>query len=123
MPVLAHGDTQAAASHELLADLLVYLMILKRRWRILAVTILVCLTFAILYLAQSTRYYEASSRVLILQQGGRPLNVGSNNPVEMMGGTDDLLATHGMIVSSPVVVGLRDQCLGSGELAHARPRG
>lgn len=94
-----------AGSQELLAEVLALALVLRRRWRIIAVTTLVCMTFAILYLAQARRYYQASSRVLILQQGGRPLNVGGNDAVQLTGGTDDLLATHGVIVASPVVVG------------------
>ena len=108
MRIMAEGPAataSASGSHEFLAEVLALAGVLRRRWRIMAVTTLVCLTLAILYLAQARRYYQASSRVLILQQGGRPLNVGTNDAVQLTGGTDDLLATHGVIVSSPLIVG------------------
>ena len=64
----------------------------------------VCLTIAGLYVAAAKRTYQATTRLLVLQQGGRPLNVANSDPNRIMEGTDDYIPTHSMIVCSPMVV-------------------
>ena len=66
---------------------------------------IVCLTLAAIYLAQAKRMYQATTRLLILQQGGRPLQVSSNDTTQQVfAGTEDYLPTHMSILSSPRVV-------------------
>jgi capsular exopolysaccharide synthesis family protein len=105
-------DVPNAGPSDIVPEIRAYLAILKRRWRIVAIAILVCLTIAVLYLARTKRYYEASTRVLILQQGGRPLQVGGVESVQSSERADDLLATHGMIVASPLVVSRAIESIG-----------
>ncbi len=112
MPEIVHEVAQADRSHEFLDELRGAVIMLRRRWRIVALSILICVTSAVLYLASARRYYQATTRVLILQQGGRPLNVGSNDTSHVVEPSDDLLATHGMIVASPLVVGRAIQSVG-----------
>ncbi|MFO0889772.1 MAG: polysaccharide biosynthesis tyrosine autokinase [Isosphaeraceae bacterium] len=116
MPEIAQEAARSGDPHEFLDELRNSVIMLRRRWRIVAVSVLVCVTFAVLYLAGARRYYQATTRVLILQQGGRPLNVGSNDTTHVVEPTDDLLATHGMIVSSPLVVGRAIQAIGREDL-------
>ena len=78
--------------------------VLRRGWRHMVVSALVCLTLTGVYLARARREYQATARVLVLQQGGRPLNVGNNDPLRLIEGADDLIPTHMVILSSPVVV-------------------
>ena len=51
---------------------------LRQGWRLIAITVVVCLTIAGLYVAAAKRVYQATTRLLVLQQGGRPLNVAMN---------------------------------------------
>src|SRR5262245_56678877 len=63
-----------AAPTEFAAYLDTYIGILRRGWRLIAISILVCLTLAVIYLAKTKRLYEATARLLVLQQGGRPID-------------------------------------------------
>ena len=45
---------------------------LKRGWRLAAACVAVCLTLAVIYLAATQRLYQATARLLVLQQGSRP---------------------------------------------------
>ena len=77
---------------------------LRRGWRIIAVSVLICLTIVSLSLATTKRIYQATTRLLILQQGSRPLNVANSAPNQSPDGTDDYIPTHAVIVRSPLVV-------------------
>ena len=55
-------------------------------------------------LAASKRLYQATARLLIVQQGGRPLNVTNNNPNTQNESVDDYIPTHSVIVRSPLVI-------------------
>jgi len=112
MTEILNRDVPHSSASDIMPEIRAYLTILKRRWRIVAVATLVCLTVAVLYLARTKRYYEASTRVLILQQGGRPLQVGGVESVQSSERSDDLLATHGMIVASPLVVNRAIESIG-----------
>ena len=49
-----------------------------RQWYVACV--LACLAIASVYLVMAPRIYQAEVRLLILQQGGRPLNVANTDP-------------------------------------------
>jgi capsular exopolysaccharide synthesis family protein len=70
----------------------------------IGISILICLLAALTYLAVTRRLYEAYAQLLVLQQGGRPLNVANTDPSRLMEGTDDYIPTHALILSSPLVV-------------------
>ena len=74
-----------------------------RQWYVACV--LACLAIASVYLVMAPRIYQAEVRLLILQQGGRPLNVADTDPNPLiMEGTEDYIPTHMLIISSPQVV-------------------
>src|SRR5437868_867277 len=65
-------------ARKILEDLWGVLGILRRGWRYIALALGISLALAILYLARAKPTYQASARLLVLQQGGQPLNVASN---------------------------------------------
>ena len=77
---------------------------LKRGWKLVLLSILICMTCMTLYLFQAKRVYQATCRLLVLQQGGRPLNVASNDPSRSVEAYDDYIPTHSLLISSPLVV-------------------
>jgi polysaccharide biosynthesis transport protein len=80
------------------------LELLKRGWRLLVLSVLVCITCMTLYLVQARRVYQATCRLLVLQQGGRPLNVANNDPSRTVEAYDDYIPTHSLLIGSPLVV-------------------
>ena len=50
------------------------------------------------------RVYQAEARLLVLQQGGRPLNVANTDPSPLTEGAEDYIPTHALILGSPLVV-------------------
>ncbi len=80
------------------------LAVLRRGWKLLLLSVLVCVTCMTLYLVQARRVYQATCRLLVLQQGGRPLNVASNDPSRSVEAYDDYIPTHSLLISSPLVV-------------------
>ena len=96
--------------------------VLRRGWRYPAIAAAVSLTLAVLYLAGQKRMYQATARVLVLQQGGPPLSALDNG--RMLGG-EDYLPTHAAILKSPLVIGRAIESIGVAGLptqaaAHAR---
>jgi capsular exopolysaccharide synthesis family protein len=75
----------------------------RGKWLIVA-CIAICLTIAVIYLVTTKRVYQAKARLLVLQQGGRPLNVANTDPARLMEGNDDYIPTHSQIISSQLVV-------------------
>src|SRR5262249_53679047 len=63
-----------------------------------------CLTLAALYLAQFRPVYKSSTRLLILQQGGRPLSNIVSGGREILESASDEIPTHVMVIRSPVVL-------------------
>jgi polysaccharide biosynthesis transport protein len=78
--------------------------VLRGGWRLIGISALICLIISIIYLARTKRIYQAEVRLLVLQQGGRPLNVANTDPSRLMEGTEDYVPTHSLILSSPLVV-------------------
>src|SRR5947208_2933175 len=99
-----------AASTELdrrkLADDIHHLLgLLGRKWHFVATSILISLTVAALYLAKTKPVYLSSSRLLVLQQGGRGVHLATGgDPGQMIGGQQDHLSTQMFIIRSPLVV-------------------
>jgi len=78
--------------------------VIRRGWRALGISILICLLAAITYLAVTQRVYQAEAQLLVLQQGGRPLNVANIDPGRLTEGAEDYIPTHAVILASPLVV-------------------
>ena len=105
MPEPATQNQTRPAPKELAVEMRRLIGVLRQGWRLIAISAVVCLTLAGLYVAAAKRVYLATTRLLVLQQGGRPLNVTNNSdPNRIMEGTDDYIPTHSMIVCSPMVV-------------------
>src|SRR5271157_1274464 len=104
MPELAASNQTQVAPKELLVEMRHLIGVLRQGWRLIAISVVVCLTIAGVYVAAAKRAYQATTRLLVLQQGGRPLNVANSDPNRLLEGTDDYIPTHSMILSSPLVV-------------------
>ena len=71
-----------------------------------------CLVAAGIYLLKAERLYRATARVLILQQGGRPLSVVNGEGSRFAEGGEDYIPTHALILRSPLVVGKAIEAVG-----------
>jgi capsular exopolysaccharide synthesis family protein len=91
-------------ANDLVEELHTLLGTLRRGWRVIALSVAVCLTVAVIVVASSKRIYQATARLLIVQQGGRPLNVTNNNTNTSSDNNDDYIPTHVWIVKSPLVI-------------------
>jgi polysaccharide biosynthesis transport protein len=78
--------------------------VLRGGWRLIGISVLICLIVSIIYLARTKQIYQAGVRLLVLQQGGRPLNVANTDPNRLMEGIEDYIPTHSLIISSPLVI-------------------
>src|SRR5262249_26053082 len=65
--------------------------VLWRRRRLVATCMLACLGLAGLYVLIAPRLYQASARLLVLQQGERPLNVVNTEHSRMVEATEDII--------------------------------
>ncbi len=104
------------SAHDFAEEARAFAWALRRGWRFMAIAIVTCLTIAILSLATTRRVYQAGTRLLILQQGGRPLNVANKDPGRSLEGADDYIPTQAMILRSPLVVGQAIESIGLGRL-------
>jgi capsular exopolysaccharide synthesis family protein len=86
--------------------------ILWRGRRLIGISLLACATLAILNIALSKRMYRAQARILILQQGGKPLNVGNTEPIRLNEGVEDYIPTHSEILRSRLVIGRAIESVG-----------
>ena len=98
------GSSSHIVSPHLREDVWEMLAVLKRGWKLILLSVLVCMTCMTLYLVKAKRVYQATCRLLVLQQGGRPLNVASNDPSRSVEAYDDYIPTHSLLISSPLVV-------------------
>ena len=78
--------------------------VIRRGWWVIGISILICLLAAITYLAVTKRVYQAEAQLLVLQQGGRPLNVANTDSTRLTEGAEDYIPTHALILGSPLVI-------------------
>lgn len=86
--------------------------ILWRGRRLIAACVAGCLVLAGLYLVNTSRQYQGTAKLLILQQGSRPLSVAGSDQARFGESTEDYIPTHSMVLSSPVVVGRAIEAVG-----------
>src|SRR5262249_53610317 len=98
MPEHSLTNARAFAASDLLEELKEYVGIVRRGWRLIALAMLICLTLSLVYLARTKRVYLATARLLVLQQGGRPLSVANNDPARLIEGAEDYLSTHSVVI-------------------------
>src|SRR5208283_4551108 len=84
-PLPARGSQEL----DLLGEIRQTIGVLRGGWRLIGISVLICLIISIIYLAGTKRIYQARVRLLVLQQGGRPLNVANTDPNRLMEGTED----------------------------------
>ncbi len=100
------GETDSRKLVEALYD---FLAIVVRGWRLVAACVALTMTGAVIYLASAKPAYQAVARLLILQQGGQPVNVAGNGHnqnvlLQSVDGYSNTLASHIMIIRSPLIV-------------------
>jgi capsular exopolysaccharide synthesis family protein len=113
----------APALQELIEGPANLVTILWRRRRLVATCVLACLGLAGLYLLTAPRLYQASARLLVLQQGARPLNVVNTEQSRVVEAAEDIIPTQMMVVGSPVVVGRAVESIGLDHLPSLRASG
>lgn len=97
--------------------------ILWRGRKIIAGSVLGCLLLAGLYLVNTSRIYQATAKLLILQQGGRPLSVVSVDTGGLSEAGEDYIPTHALVLRSPVVVRRAVETVGLKNLASLEVAG
>ena len=108
MQSIAKSPTAAPSAHvsrNLFEDLFKVSGLVRRRWRLIAVINLIFVTLAVLYLARTKTLYKSTARLLVIQQGERPINVGGPSPFGHLPSQSDTLSTHLLLIRSPIIVG------------------
>lgn len=119
--IVSHASDAQSDGRKLLEDFHRYKGIILRGWRFIVICVLAALTAAIIYIATQKPTYKAASRLLVIQQSGRPVHVGgANDPFYGDGRSDDNLATHLLLLKSPMLIeqalnasGVRTASIGS----------
>jgi capsular exopolysaccharide synthesis family protein len=75
-----------------------------RRWRLVTAVIVASVLLAGVYLVRTERLYEATGRLLLLQQGVRPLSAGKDDGVRNVEHSDDFIPTQMAVLQSPRIV-------------------
>ena len=89
----------------LLDEIHFYMGIVRRGWKLIVLGVAVAMVLATIHLARSKTLYRASSRMLLIQQAGRPLDgAASGNPFRASEDSAESIATHLMLIRSPVIV-------------------
>lgn len=99
-PVIS--DRPLGHQRDLRGDIVRMRLLLRRGWRLITVAVVLCLTLSIIYLARAQREYEATTRLLVMQQGG--VSLTSSTDATQRERDDDYIATHSLIIQSPMVV-------------------
>ena len=82
-----------ADSQKVIEDVFRYLGIVLRGWRFILLGLAVALTAAALHISQLQTVYKAAARLLVIQQGGRPVSVSAGgDPFQISQGANDALA-------------------------------
>src|SRR4051812_38678034 len=102
MPDINLASTAATG---LAADPAHLLAILWRGRRVIAACVAGGLSPPAFYLPTTGRLYQATAKLLILQQGGRPLSVAGGDQGRLADSGEDTIPTHAMVLKSPAVVG------------------
>lgn len=63
-----------------------------------------CLALAAVYLLMANRLYEASAKLLVIEQGNSPMSAPGGQSRSLVNSLEDAIPTHLAILSSPVVV-------------------
>jgi succinoglycan biosynthesis transport protein ExoP len=111
------SSTSTGSTTGFLVDPANLFAILWRGRKLIAGTIFGCLVLAALYLLTTSRIYQATAKLLILQQGGRPLSVVSIDTAGLSESGEDYIPTHALVLRSPIVVRRALEAVGLKNLA------
>jgi len=100
-----NGNGAQSDGRKLVEDFHHYKGVILRGWRFIVICVLASVTAAVIYIATVKPTYTASSRVLVIHQSGRPIHVGGgNDPLNSEFQSADNLATHVLLLKSPVII-------------------
>ena len=90
--------------------------VVGRGRRLIAVAVVACLAVAVVYLLGARPLYAATARLLILQRGGHPLSVSTEDLDQSHARFETFLPTQMAILQSPGVVGRAIDLVGARNL-------
>jgi capsular exopolysaccharide synthesis family protein len=93
-----------AESRRLSEDLSRYAAALKRGWRLVVASTALCLTAALLYADRSRVTYQATARLVVIQQGGHAFTGPAGDAARGLAGGDDLIPTNLLLIRSSAIV-------------------
>jgi capsular exopolysaccharide synthesis family protein len=95
--------------------------VIWRRRRLVAAWMLACIAVAGVYLLNACRLYQATARLLVVQQGARPLNMVGTEQSRVAEVVEDIIPTQMIVVTSPLVVGRAIRSIGLEKLVSLEP--
>ncbi len=105
LAIATNGNGVQSDGRKLMEDFQHYKGIVLRGWRFIAICVMASLTIAVIYIAAQKPTYKASSRLLVIYQGGHPVQVrGGGESFNGDGRTDGNLATHLLLLKSPIII-------------------
>lgn len=114
-------DAVALASSSLLGDPGSLIAILWGGRRLIAAGLAAALALSGVYLALAARVYQATAKVLVIEQGSAPLvTAAGSGSTRLIEGAEDSIASHAMILSSPVVLRRAIETIGVDRLTSLR---
>lgn len=116
LPNRAEPAPATSTPLDFLLDPASLLAILWRGRGIIAASMFVCAALTFFYLLYATRIYQASVKLLVLQNGGVPLSTANGDATRLVQGPEDDIPTHAMIVSSPIVLQRAVEAVGTKNL-------
>ena len=100
-----NGSVPPSDGRKLMEDFHHYKGIIFRGWRFIVVCEIASLTAALIYIVALKPTYKATSRLLVIQQHGRPVHFGNGDAGgNGNSGPDEGLATHVLLLKSPVII-------------------
>ena len=100
-----NGNGAQSDGRKLMEDFHHYKGIIFRGWKLILLCVLASLSAVAVYVAALKPTYKATSRLLVIQQSGHPVHVGgANDPLNGEFQSNDNLATHVMLLKSPVII-------------------
>jgi uncharacterized protein involved in exopolysaccharide biosynthesis len=105
MRQLEETNRSNADTRRVIEDVRTYLGILRRGWRLIVIGTVLALVLSVVYFAWLNPSYRASTRLLLIQQGGRPAQVAGGGELFQASGSEpgEVLATHLLILKSPMI--------------------
>ena len=114
-----HANGSMPAERTLVENVFLVLGVMRRGWRFILVSLLVCGTMGAIHAARVKPVHKGTARLLIIQEGGRPLHaaVGNGHDPFQFGDPNDEIPTHMLIIRSPMLL---ERAIEQTKLAHLR---